>query len=124
MPPSDHFLSQSTTKVVPLKRAAPSSFQNSRNKRTAQDAFNRIATVFESKMEGKPADSRPTAKTLALATLQAEYKGLDDAEFNQAIELLAIDTNVEVFNALKGNRRDGWLRAKIGIILIASPACD
>jgi hypothetical protein len=67
--PSDHFLSQSTTKVIPLKRAASSSFQSSRSKRTVQDAFNRIATVFKSKMEGKLADNRPTAKTLALATL-------------------------------------------------------
>jgi hypothetical protein len=72
-----------------------------------QDAFNRIATVFESKIERKPAENRPSAKTLALTTLQAEYQGLDDTQFNQAIELLAIDANIEVFNALKGNRRDG-----------------
>jgi hypothetical protein len=33
-------------------------------------------------------------------TLQAEYKELNKAEFNQAIDLLAIDENIKVFNVL------------------------
>jgi hypothetical protein len=40
-------------------------------------------------------------------TLQAKYKKLNDAEFNKAIKLLAINANIKVFNALSGKRKDG-----------------
>jgi hypothetical protein len=110
---TDDFQSQTTTKVVPLKRAHSASFQSNKSKRTVQDAFNRIATVYESKMADKPANNQPTPRVLAIRTLDAEYGQLNDTRFNQAIELLAVDANVEVFNALSGKRRDGWLRAKV-----------
>jgi Myb/SANT-like DNA-binding domain len=75
---TDHFQSQTTMKVVPLKRAHSASFQGNKSKRTVQDTFNRIATVYKSKMTDKPVNNQSTPRVLAIRTLNAEYKQLDD----------------------------------------------
>jgi hypothetical protein len=110
--PGTRFKSTTLTTTVPTKRAAAiaATPRPKKNKGTMLGVFGSIATTLE-KSARETSSTAPSAKTLALRTLQAKYPNLDDDDFLKAIDV--VEAGVETFNALTGARRDAWLKRKI-----------
>jgi hypothetical protein len=76
------------------------------------EVFGDIGNTLKAGIIKDVPSTAPSAKTLALRTLQSAYPNLHDDDFVKAVDV--VEASVETFNALTGTRRDAWLERKIG----------
>lgn len=104
---------QQTMTVMRTKRAASGVVEVRRPKKTMYDLINRMSTAVTQESTAVIAKDPSSRRERAILTLQSEYAKLRDEDFAITLELFEDDKNVVIFNALYGDRRNTWLKAKV-----------
>lgn len=105
----NRFTTQILIITIPIKRAAITAVTPRRKKPKdiILEVFGDIKSTLKTVMVKDTPLTAPSAKTLALRTLQSIYPNLNDDEFVKAVDI--VDASIETFNILSGKRRDAWL---------------